>query len=153
MNVQKIKRQYGLWHSLISPEFLSQGVRISDVKWDDSGYLVWLEARSDRSVCVVQPQDGQGMRDLNSTFSVRARVGYGGGDFSVGNGCVFFVEAISGRIYRQPIGQGSAQALTPAFGTTAAPVLSPDGRWLLYIRRYEEQDSLEIVGANGENWP
>lgn len=153
MKGQMIKRQYGLWQSLISPEYLSQGVRISDVQWDDTGCLVWLESRPERSVCVVQPLDGQAMRDLNSTFSARARVGYGGGDFTVARGDVYFVEASSGRIYRQSIEQGTPQAMTPAFGSAAAPTLSPDGRWLLYIRSYEERDSLEIVGAQGENWP
>ncbi len=153
MNDQNILRQYGLWSSRITPEFLSQGMRFSDVCWDESGDLVWLESRSDRSVCVVLPQDGQAMRDLNSTFSVRARVGYGGGDFTVGKGSVYFVDAESGRIFRQSIQPGAPRALTPGFGSVAAPVLSPKGDWLLYIRSYEGQDSLEIVGTSGQNWP
>ncbi len=153
MNDQITKRQYGLWQSPITSEYLSQGIRISDVQWDDAGSLVWLESRANQSVCVVKPHDGQAVRDLNSTFSVRARVGYGGGDFSVGKGSVYFVEATSGRIYRQAIEQGVPKALTPAFGSTAAPVLSPDGKWLLYIRSYEDLDSLEVVDAQGVNWP
>ncbi len=153
MDDKSIERQYGLWDSLITPAYLSQGIRISDLKWDQSGDLVWLESRADRSVCVIQPQDGQAARDLNSTFSVRAKVGYGGADFTVGKGDVYFVEADSGRIYRQPIQPGAPQVLTPGFGAAAAPALSPDDKWLLWIRSYEEQDSLEIVDVAGKNWP
>lgn len=153
MKDQQITRQYGLWSSLITPEYFSQGMRFSDVRWDESGYLVWLESRSDRSVCVVQPQDGQALRDLNSTYSIRARVGYGGGDFTVGKGSVYFVEAESSRIFRQSIAYGVPHALTPGFGSVAAPELSPNGDWLLYIRSYEGRDSLEIIKTTGENWP
>ena len=102
---------------------------------------------------MVQPADGGAARELNSEYSARARVGYGGGDFFAGNGLVFFVEAKSGRLYRQPIESGTAKPVTPAFGNSASPVLSPDGKWLLFVRTYEDQDTLEIVDAEGEQWP
>ena len=152
-----IRRQFGLWDSPISPASLARGIGFSGLAWDSgpdgSGSLIWLENRSDRGVLVVQPPDGQAPRDLNSDFSIRAKVGYGGGDFTAGGGFVYFVDAASGRLYRQPASAGLASPLTPAFGHCAAPASSPDGKWLLFVRSYEGQDTLEVVDSTGQMWP
>jgi dipeptidyl aminopeptidase/acylaminoacyl peptidase len=153
MSAKKTIRQPGLWDSPITPLSLGRGLTFSDVQWDQSGALVWREGRSDMSVLVVQPPDGQAPRDLNSEYGVRAKVGYGGGDFTVSRGQVYFAEAESGRIYRQPLAAGTAQPLTLAFGSAAAPALSPDGYWLLYVHTYEGQDALALVDAEGKHWP
>jgi len=104
-------------------------------------------------VLVVQPADGQARRDLNSEFNVRAGVGYGGGDFNVAGGFVYFVEGDSGRIYRQPTHEGTAKPVTPAFGNAASPAPSPDGRYLLFVHTYERRDCLAITDAEGKTWP
>jgi dipeptidyl aminopeptidase/acylaminoacyl peptidase len=104
-------------------------------------------------VLVVQPADGQAERDLNSDYSVRAKVGYGGGDFCVSQGQIVFADAKSGRLYNQPLHEGSAQPITPAFGAAAAPALSPDGRWLAFIHSYEDRDVLAVVDSLGQFWP
>jgi dipeptidyl aminopeptidase/acylaminoacyl peptidase len=153
MSSEKIKRQFGLWDSPITPISLARGNTLSDLAWDGEGSLVWREGRSDRGVLVVRPPDGQAPRDLNSELSVRAKVGYGGGDFTAGHGQVYFVEAGSGRIYRQPTGAGAAQPVTPSFGSAAAPTLSPDGRWLLFVHTYEGTDRIALVDSGGEKWP
>jgi dipeptidyl aminopeptidase/acylaminoacyl peptidase len=153
MEPEKTKRQYGLWRSPITPLSLARGTRFSDVAWDQDGTLVWRESRSDRSGLVVQPPDGNAPRDLNSDFNIRAGVGYGGGDFSVGLGNVYFIQAKSGRIYCQPTQNGTARPITPAFGSAASPMLSPDGKFLLYIHTYEGEDSLALVAVDGASWP
>ncbi|MFN2152978.1 MAG: TolB family protein, partial [Anaerolineales bacterium] len=153
MTTNKTPKQFGLWPSLISPISLARGLAFSDLAWNEDGTLVWREGRSDRGVLVVQPPDGQAPRDLNSDYSVRAGVGYGGGDFSVGHGIVYFVEAKSGRIYRQPLQGGTARPITPAFGSAASPAISPDGRYLLYVHTYERQDCLAMVDTQGILWP
>lgn len=133
---------------------LTRDLKLIDVAWDSGGALAWLERRSDRAALVVDRLDGQAARDLNGGYSARGGVGYGGGEFNVGNGQVYFVEAKSGRIYRQALDGGEpAHPITPAFGACAAPTLSPDGRWLLFIRSYEGRDSLEIVDVDGKFWP
>ncbi len=153
MQSEKISRQFGLWDSPISPISLAGELKLLDTGWDLGGALAWLERRSDRGVIVLQPPDGQAFRDLNGEFSVRGQVGYGGGDFTIDKGQVYFAEADSGRIYRQSIAGGPAVPLTPGFGQAAAPQLSPDGRWLLFVHSYEGQDSLEIVDTAGASWP
>ncbi|MBN2149795.1 MAG: prolyl oligopeptidase family serine peptidase [Anaerolineales bacterium] len=151
--MHKTPRQFGLWDSPITPLRLSRGISFSDVAWDDDGSLLWLERRADRGVIVVQPINGEALRDLNSEYGVRGKVGYGGGDFTVRRGQVYFADASSGRLYRQPLPAGQAVPLTPAFGAAASPVLSPDGRWLLYVHTYEDVDRLALVDGAGAAWP
>jgi len=150
---EKEQRQFGLWDSWITPKSLAQGLRFGDVLWDDDGErLVWLEWRSGQGVLMMaSANSNDAPRDLNSDLSVRARVGYGGGDFGVGRGAVYF--SSGGRIYRQPLAGGAAQPITPAFGDVAAPTLSPDGRWLLFVHTYERRDALAIVDSEGKFWP
>jgi dipeptidyl aminopeptidase/acylaminoacyl peptidase len=147
------RRQFGLWNSSISPINLARGITFSDVAWDKSGALVWREGRSDRGVIVIQPADGSASRDLNSESNVRARVGYGGGDFCVAGRKIFFVEAESGRIFFQSLDSGLPRPLTPAFGAAAGPRVSPDGRWVAFIHSYEDEDVLALVDAEGQSWP
>ena len=143
---------FGLWPSPISPKFLSQGLRLSDCAWDSDGQtLVWMEGRSDRGVLVCSSLDGQAPRDLTDELSVRARVGYGGGDFGVGGGRVAF--SSNGRLYVQSLSGGKPKAITPAFGEVAAPAFSPDFRWVLYVYSYERRDGLGIVSSSGDCWP
>ena len=146
-------KPHGLWPSPITPVSLARGISFSATAWDESGALVWREGRSDRGVLVVQPPDGQARRDLNSDHSVRARVGYGGGDFGVSKGVCIFADAETGRLFTQPLTSGRARALTPGFGAAAAPKISPDGRWVLFVHSYEGQDSLAITDIQGSRWP
>ena len=132
---QKRSMQYGLWPSPVTPQSLAEGLRLSDVAWDSDGEtLVWLEGRSDRGVLVCLPAGEEAPRDLTTTLSVRARVGYGGGDFGVSGGWAYFSEA-GGRLYRQSLGGGPAEPLTPAFGYAASPAVSPDQRWVVFRAR------------------
>ena len=150
---QKRSMQYGLWPSPVTPQSLAEGLRLSDVAWDSDGEtLVWLEGRSDRGVLVCLPAGEEAPRDLTTTLSVRARVGYGGGDFGVSGGWVYFSEA-GGRLYRQSLGGGAAEPLTPAFGYAASPVVSPDRRWVVFVHAYEDEDCLAIVDTEGGTWP
>ncbi|MEA3350999.1 MAG: prolyl oligopeptidase family serine peptidase [Chloroflexota bacterium] len=150
---KKTRQQYGTWDSPISPKRLGCGISFSDVAWDDDGSLVWRESRSGRNVLVVQPPDGGALRDLNDDYGVRAKVGYGGGDFSAGRGWVYFIEAESKRVYRQTTSRGLAHPLTPTFGAAAAPSLSPDGKQLLFVHTFEGNDAVAIIDAEGKNWP
>jgi len=160
MNNPNIRKQYGLWPSPVSPKRLARGLNFSDVAWDHDGTLVWRESQSGEGVLVVQSPDGSAPRDLNSDFAVSAGVGYGGGDFTVGHGEVYFIEKESKRIYRQSTsaegaqsGSGAARPITPAFGAAASPTISSDGRYILFVHSYERKDSLAIADTDGKFWP
>jgi len=149
-----ITRPYGLWDSPLTPQSLASRLRIMDMQWDSDGRsLVWLEGRSGQSVLVCANIDNcDAPRDLTIEHAVRAKVCYGGGDFTVAGGYAFFVEK-SGRIYRQSLDVGLARPITPEFGGAAAPTVSTSGRWVVYVHTYERKDSIAIVDAEGEQWP
>ncbi len=146
------RRAYGLWESPLSPFALAQGKRLSEVAFDSDGRTaVWLEGRGDRGVLVASAQDDPAPRDLTAALSVRATVGYGGGDFCVGNGVVIF--SSSGRLYRQELVGGEARPITPALGAVSSPRLSSDGRWVLFVQSSERKDCLALVASDGGQWP
>lgn len=148
------QRMFGLWSSPVTAKSLSVSLRLGEPCWDTDGRtLGWVEGRSDRGVIVVQDADGGATRDLTTDLSVRAFVGYGGGDFTLSYGCAYFVAQADQRIYRQPLAGGAAQPITPAFGAASSPAVSPDGRWLAYVHTYEDVDSIAIVDSEGKAWP
>ncbi|HUY31482.1 MAG TPA: prolyl oligopeptidase family serine peptidase [Pirellulales bacterium] len=145
---------FGLWTSPITPGSLAEGKRLDGVEWDSDGKtLVWLEGRSGKGVLVAQSA-GDAPRDLTAELSVRAEVGYGGGDFTVCGGYVYFVVHKTGRIFRQPLAGGAARPITPGFGQAASPVVSADYRWVAYVHHDGEgNDRIAVVDAAGATWP
>ena len=148
----KETRAWGTWPGVLSPRSLAAGIRLVDAQWDTAGdTLVWLENRGAQGVLVAQQGD-DAPRDLTAELSVRAQVGYGGGDFTVAGGQVVFAGP-GGRLYRQALSGGAARPVTPGFGAVAAPRLSADGRWLAYVYSHEGEDGLALVDCDGQRWP
>lgn len=143
---------FGLWPSPLRPKQMAAIKRLSDVCWDEAtGGLVWLEGRSGHGMLLWDDASGNAPRELNVGRSARAMVGYGGGDMTAAHGHVYW--SSEGRLYRQPLGPGLDQPVTPAFGDAASPTISPDGNWLLFVHSYEGVDRLAIVDAKGTHWP
>ena len=150
-NMIKTKRTYGLWSSPISPQMIGDNLKLNDVQWDTtSNTIIWSERRATHSVLVAK-QGNDAMRDLtDSSYSPSGRVGYGGGEFTVHDGVVYFVD--KGRLFRLSLSGGLPTAITPKFGGGAAPKVSPDGKWLIFVHTYEHQDTLAIVDTHGKQW-
>lgn len=145
-------KQFGTWPSAISPRMMASNLRLNDVQWDTDGEtLVWLEGRSGQGVLVAQ-RGTDAPRDLTTGLSVRAQVGYGGGDFTVADGQVYFAGP-EGRLYKQALAHGSPRPITPAFGAAAAPVVSADNRWVAFVHHNEGHDGIALVDTEGERWP
>jgi len=152
MNQSGQEKPFRLWTSPLTAADLAAELRFSDLLWDTHGEtLVWREERSDRGVLVCQSQDDSSPRDLTGELSVRARVGYAGGDFTVSHGSVYFVA--EGRLYQQAISGDEAKPITPAWGQCAAPTVSPRGKYLLYVHSADRSDVLALVDSQGEHWP
>ena len=66
MSEAKTRQAYGLWKSSLTPARLSESLKFSELGWDENANLLWLESRMGRNVLVMQPSDGQAVRDLNS---------------------------------------------------------------------------------------
>jgi dipeptidyl aminopeptidase/acylaminoacyl peptidase len=143
----------GLWPSPLSPRLIASTLRLGELCWDtDGATLVWLEGRGDHGMAVAQASGGP-IRDLTPDRSVRARIGYGGGDLTVAHGDLYFVGAEDQRIYRRPLRGGLGRPITPAFGEASTPAVSPDGRWVVYVHSYEGVDSLLAVPTDGSQLP
>jgi dipeptidyl aminopeptidase/acylaminoacyl peptidase len=143
---------YGTWPSPVQPELIGLGKRFGDVQWNGDGRsLLWLEQRSGKGVIVCREGD-DAPRDLTETHRVEGRVGYGGGDFYASKDFVVFAEK-NGRLFRAPIGTGEIRPITPEFGASASPAVSPDGRWVAYVHSYEKKDRLAVVDCEGCEWP
>ncbi len=150
--MNRIPVAYGYWKSAITPKTLGARTPLYDVQWNRDGTsLVWLEQRSDTGVLVCRRGD-EAPYDLTDGHPVRGGVGYGGGDFTAANDFVVFAEK-DGRLYRQSLSPGPARTLTPAFGAAASPVVSPDGRWVLYVHTCESVDVIALVDSDGSGWP
>ena len=147
-------RMYGLWPSPVTSAALAAGLRLGEPAWDSDGQtLAWVEGRSDKGVIVIQGPDERATRDLTSDISVRAFVGYGGGDFTLSHGVAYFVGQADQRIYRQELAGGRARPITPAFGAASTPQVSPDGRWIAYVHTFEDVDAIAVVDSQGKHWP
>ena len=143
---------HGLWVSPISTTAVSTKLKLDDVQWADADRLIWVEGRGAVSTLVMQGLT-TARRDLTAAdINVRGRVGYGGGEFTVNGDQVVFATK-EGCLYGMPVAVGLPQPLLPTFGMTASPVLSPDGRWVVYVWSDGETDLLGLVDSHGKMWP
>jgi dipeptidyl aminopeptidase/acylaminoacyl peptidase len=145
-------KPYGMWSSPIGPNMLAQRLRLEDVQWDSDGQtLLWVEGRADRGV-LVSRSGYEAVRDLTSDQSVRPGIGYGGGDFTVSNNLVIFADR-GGQLFCRTLGFDQPRPITPPFGSGASPVISPDGRYVIYVYSDGKTDLLGLVDAAGKEWP
>lgn len=144
-------RPLGLRTSPFTPARMSLRLRLEDVQWLDPRTLVWLEGRTDRGALVLQT-GSDAPRDLDAEGSVRAGVGYGGGDFSIGRHAILFVPR-GGAVSRRALRENRTRALHPGFGGAASPAESPDGRWVLFVHHFNGIDLLACVDSLGARWP
>ncbi len=143
---------YGLWPSPITPEMLAGGIRLNDVQWSfDGDFLVWSQSQDGKTSLLAKPTGGKTF-NLSGDLNPSGGVGYGGGEFFAGREGVVIADR-SGRLYFKPYGEGSPRAITPAFGACASPVITPDGRFVIYVHTYENKDVLALAPMDGSAWP
>lgn len=144
--------RFGTWPSQISAEWLGQRLRFEDVQWTPDGQaLVWVEGRSGQGMLVQQPLGGI-KQDLLDEQSARGGVLYGGGEFTLDREWVTYVDR-GRQLFRRSLLEGVPQPLAPLFGSLAAPAVSPDGKWVVYVYSDGQQDLLALVDAAAEQWP
>ena len=106
---------YGSWRSPITADLIVKGsIGLSQVQIAGND-VYWIEARpseSGRQVIVRQTSDGK-RSDINPPgFNARTRVHeYGGGDYAVQDGAVYFSNYADQQLYKQQ-GDSTPQLLT-----------------------------------------
>lgn len=139
--------------SPISIDQVAGALRLGDAKWDTVGEtLVWLEGHDGVGVLVAQTRM-DAPRQITGECNVRAEVGYGGGEFAVHGGEVYFTVKGSGQIFKQSLAGGNLSAITRDLGRSASMQVSPCGRWLLFVHHHQGDDSLKIVDTEGHHEP
>ncbi|MDA8292128.1 MAG: prolyl oligopeptidase family serine peptidase [Actinomycetota bacterium] len=141
---------YGSWPSPITSEALVESVvRLAD-PLPDGEDLYWTEGRPSeggRQVVVHRSPDGATRDVLPDGFAARTLVHeYGGLCVAVRDGTVYFTNFDDQRLYRVDR-SGAPVALTPEppgprSVRYAAPVASPDGRFLVCVRERHLSDSV-----------
>jgi len=129
--------RYGSWPSPVRAERIAAAaLRLGQTRIE-RGLVHWLEARpaeAGRQVVMQAAADGRGapVEVTPAGMNVRTRVHeYGGGDYAVQDGRVFFVEFASQRIHVAL--DGRSAVLSPPGARYADLVPTPDGRHLLAI--------------------
>jgi len=152
--MSKITQLYGTWGSPVSSEMVAHQARLGDVAWDSDGTtLVWTESRAGSTYLMASSAGEDAPRYLtDGDIPIRGGVGYGGGDFTVARGSVFLIGKEK-RLYRLALEGGLPQPLTPAFGAAAAPRVSPDGRFVVFVHEVDGDDCLAVVDVQGKQFP
>ena len=152
---------YGSWKSPITADLIVSGaVGLSQPAMDGTD-TYWVELRpaeGGRQVIVKRDQLGQ-LTDINpQPINARTRVHeYGGGDYLVSNGTIYFSNFADQRLYKQVVGE-APQPITPAAEMRYADALVDDARQRLICVREdhtvpgrEAVNTLVGLDANGND--
>src|SRR5215210_1058797 len=148
---------YGSWGSPISSDLIVRGmVGLMGVVIDGKD-VYWLETRpteGGRNVVVLRTPDGRTEDVTPQPFNARTRVHeYGGGNFAVNRGEVYFSNFADQRIYRRSPGE-EPLPLTPETGRRYADmVVDQDRRRLIAVREDHvgHEPANEIVSVDLES--
>lgn len=121
---------------------MSSGQPTVDARWAGSK-LVWLEKRSDQTLFRIREVDDS-IRDLPIDLIPRGGLFYGGGEFCCAAERILFAEK-SGQLYEYRLDDADLRCLTDHSGKCAAPVVSADGTFALYVHTDGTTDSLRMI--------
>ena len=139
--------------SPISIELLNSLPRINEIRFTRDGTkFVWSESIGSQGVIFESKTRGN-TRRLSGDQNARGSVGYGGGDFDLNETGVVFPDR-TGSLFTSAFGRKTdPKAISPAWGSSAAPAFSPDGKWVIYCFHAGETDGLALTRVHGLTWP
>jgi dipeptidyl aminopeptidase/acylaminoacyl peptidase len=156
---------YAAWPSPVDAGALTEGRREFGPVAVEDGTAYWLELRPEeegRGVVVRETEDGH--EDVTpADWNVRTLVHeYGGGDFAVDDGTVYFANYGDQRLYRQAVGEAPTP-ITPDPETDrgdryADLEVSPDGERIYCVRERhgvggEADNHLVVLPTDGSHPP
>ncbi|MBN1886652.1 MAG: S9 family peptidase [Thermoflexales bacterium] len=142
---------YGAWDSPIKAEAAAAGsLRLGHLGLDGEA-IYWIETRPaemGRNAIVGHGPDGQTVDAIPPSFNACTRVHeYGGSDFAVVDGVLYFSNMADQRLYRQSPG-GVPQALTPASAMRYADgVLDSRRQRLICVREDHSAAGQEAINT------
>ncbi len=146
-------RSFGTWPSQIGAEMLGAGIRLNNVQWARGGdCLVWSQSFEGQTTLFAKPKNATAYPLTDENNKPSGGIAYGGGEFFAAEDGVIFTDR-NGRLYRKSYQDGAPQAITPAFGSAATPVLSHNQEFIVYAHSYDGIDRLAATRADGKTWP
>ena len=142
---------FGSWKSPISIELLLAGeLYVRSPRWDGDD-LYWIEVRPQeegRQVVVRRSADGITSDVTPKGFNARTRVHeYGGGDYAVSGGTVWFTNFDDQRVYRQDSG-GAPTAISPEGDIRHADLTFDASRGrIVAVREDHSRNGVEAVNT------
>ena len=133
----------------LSISTLNQLPRINDVRFGPDGQsIIYTSSEGAQGVLYARALNGKPF-PISAALNVRGGIGYGGGEFAVCGDAAVLVDR-SGSLYQTKIARGAEpRRITPAWGASGAPALSPNGRWVLYVVQDGERDGLAVARSSG----
>lgn len=143
---------YGTWKSPITSDLIVTGSVGLYQAAIDGADVYWEEMRPSeggRSVIVRRSADGQTVDVTPRPFNARTRVHeYGGGDYAVLGGTVYFSNFADQRLYRQSSPQDEPQPITPSLEMRYADaVIDPQRGRLFCVREDHTETGREAVNT------
>jgi dipeptidyl aminopeptidase/acylaminoacyl peptidase len=148
---QPIVAPYGSWKSPITPDLILAGtVRLGQIRLDGSD-VYWAEGRpteGGRNVIVRRTPDGRTADRTPAPLNARTRVHeYGGAEFTVDRGTLFFSNFADQRLYRQDA-EDAPRPITPEIALRYADAVVDRGRGrLIYVREDHTVAGREAVNT------
>ena len=136
---------YGSWKSPITPDLITgASVRLGMVALDGHD-TYWLEGRAaegGRNVLVRRTTGGATSDVLPAPFNARSSVHeYGGGDFVVSDGVIYFSNFADQRVYRMTPNNATPEPITPKASTYYADYVVDQRRNRLICVREDHTDT------------
>jgi len=148
MSRKKQLKPAGTWPSLISPEITGKLLEISEPVWNMNSDLFWRERSSNQAGICQYFIDNKEVIDLSPGNNVGGGIGYGGGSFSVNGDSIVYVEKGSNQLYLLSSADIQPKQLTTSLCKTAAPRISPSGKYLVFIHSDGTDDNIFAPGLD-----
>jgi len=153
MSKKKQLKSAGTWPSLISPEITGKLLEFSEPAWNKNSDLFWRERNSAKSEIYQYSFDKKEVIDLSPGANVGGGIGYGGGSFTVNGDSIIYVEKGSNQLYLLSAADIQPKKITTSLCKTAAPRISPSGKYLVFIHSDETDDTISITDIEGSSSP
>lgn len=153
MSKKKQLKSAGTWPSLISPEITGKLLEFSEPAWNKNSDLFWRERSSTKAEIYQYSFDKKEVIDLSPGTNVGGGIGYGGGSFTVNGDSIIYVEKGSNQLYLLSAADIQPKKITTSLCKTAAPRISPSGKYLIFIHSDGTDDTISITDIEGSSSP
>ncbi|MCC6180052.1 MAG: S9 family peptidase [Chloroflexi bacterium] len=137
---------------------------LAEPRWSPDGRrLAYLESFDGRGDVIVvdgsSPEESGGargfgpLRRLTADPGAQPTASYGGGTLGWLDAETIVFVAPDGQVHALPVAGGPSRQLTRLGGRVAAPIATPDGRWLACMVTTKTDQQIAVVDPRGERWP